>query len=102
MAVSYHHIQLFTQMPTRYFASRGEKKEPVKKEVQMEMYNERGGIRSFESKRTYFCQFLSCFCFLSLVISSWPSSKAFCFRCRRKVDALSFLFPFSSSFFDRS
>lgn len=34
MAVSYHRIQLFTQMPTRYFASRGEKKEPVKKEVQ--------------------------------------------------------------------
>lgn len=51
------------------------------------------GSGASSQKRTYFCQFLFCFCFLSLVISSWPSSKAFRFRWRRKVDALSLFFP---------
>lgn len=42
--------------------------------------------------------FVVFFCFLSLVISSCHVQKAFGFRCRRKVDALSFLFPSHHNF----
>lgn len=105
-----YHITAYNclhKCPPDILKSRSEKKEPVKKEVQdfygtpkrflrfpphgfvFSRYRWRcimkeEGSGASSQKRTYFCQFLFCFCFLSLVISSWPSSKAFSFSLQKE------------------
>ncbi|KAL6795447.1 hypothetical protein J3E68DRAFT_348308 [Trichoderma sp. SZMC 28012] len=115
MAVSYHRIQLFTQMPTRYFEI-PEREERARKErgtgflwytkaifafppswfcfsrYRWRCIMKEEGSGASSQKRTYFCQFLFCFCFLSLVISSWPSSKAFRFSLQKESRCIVFVF----------
>lgn len=121
-----YHITAYNclhKCPPDILQSRGEKKEPVKKEVQdfygtpkrflrfpphgfvfsrcrWRMYSERGGIRSFESKKDLFLSVFILFLFSLPCHQFLAKFKGFfVFFAEGKSMHCLFILPFSSSFF---